>query len=62
MTPTRTKHLFALAGMATLAMLQPAMALDAQSFVDRVEAIYEPLGYELSPISTPILPPIRWAT
>jgi hypothetical protein len=48
MTPTRTKHLFALAGMATLAMLQPAMALDAQSFVDRVEAIYEPLGYELS--------------
>jgi hypothetical protein len=48
MTPTRNKHLFALAGMATLAMLQPAMALDAQSFVDRVEAIYEPLGYELS--------------
>ena len=48
MTPTRNKHLFALAGMATLALLQPAMALDAQSFVDRVEAIYEPLGYELS--------------
>ena len=48
MSSTRPKHLFAMAGMATLALLQPAMALDAQSFVARVEAIYEPLGYELT--------------
>ena len=42
------KQFFAMAGMATLALLQPAMALDAQSFIDRVEAVYEPLGYELT--------------
>lgn len=44
MTKTR---LILLATVATGAMLQPAMALDAQAFVDRVAAVYKTIGYDL---------------
>ncbi|MET3927290.1 hypothetical protein [Devosia sp. 2618] len=43
---SRTKLLL-LATVATGVMLQPAMALDAQSFVDRVAAVYKTMGYDL---------------
>lgn len=44
MTKTR---LILLAGVATGIMLQPAMALDAQAFVDRVAEVYKTIGYDL---------------
>ncbi|ODT79463.1 MAG: hypothetical protein ABS76_19965 [Pelagibacterium sp. SCN 64-44] len=44
----KTTGLMLATGLATLAMLQPAMALDAEAFVDRIEAIYNAMGYELS--------------
>jgi hypothetical protein len=47
MNNTKTINLALLAGIATIAALQPAMALDAQAFADRLVAVYEPLGYEL---------------
>lgn len=34
-------------GMATLALMQPAMALDAQEFVDRIAAVYKIGGYDI---------------
>lgn len=34
-------------GMATLALMQPAMALDAQTFVDRIAAVYKIGGYDI---------------
>jgi hypothetical protein len=34
-------------GMATLALMQPAMALDAQEFVDRIAAVYKLGGYDI---------------
>ncbi|HWV20682.1 MAG TPA: hypothetical protein VN036_06615 [Devosia sp.] len=34
-------------GMATLALMQPAMALDAQTFVDRIAAVYKLGGYDI---------------
>jgi hypothetical protein len=48
MIKTKTTGLMLATGLATLAMLQPAMALDAEAFVDRIEAIYEVMGYDLS--------------
>jgi hypothetical protein len=35
-------------GMATLALMQPAMALDAQTFVDRIAAVYKIGGYDIA--------------
>jgi hypothetical protein len=43
---TKTTGLMLATGLATLALLQPAMALDAEAFVDRIEAVYKTLGYE----------------
>ena len=43
---TRTK-LMLLASVATGIMMQPAMALDAQAFVDRAAAVYKTIGYDL---------------
>jgi hypothetical protein len=48
MRTTRTTGLMLATGLATLALLQPAMALDAEAFVDRIEAVYEVMGYDLS--------------
>ncbi len=42
----KTTGLMLATGLATLAMLQPAMALDAEAFVDRIEAVYGAMGYE----------------
>ncbi len=43
---TKTTGLMLATGLATLALLQPAMALDAEAFVDRISAVYKTLGYE----------------
>ncbi len=37
-----------LASVASAALLQPAFALDAQAFVDRIQAVWGPLGYEFT--------------
>ncbi|WP_375451867.1 hypothetical protein [uncultured Devosia sp.] len=37
-----------LAGVASAALLQPAFALDAQAFVDRIQAVWGPLGYQFT--------------
>jgi len=37
-----------LASVASVALLQPAFALDAQAFVDRIQAVWGPLGYEFT--------------
>lgn len=44
----KTTSLMAGAALATLALLQPAMALDAQAFVDRIAAVYEQSGIKLT--------------
>ena len=44
----KTTGLVATTGLATLIFIQPAMALDAEAFVDRIEAVYGTMGYELS--------------
>lgn len=46
MTTMKTKGLMLATGLATLAMMQPAMALDAEAFIDRIEAVYGAMGYE----------------
>ena len=43
---TQTATLMLLATTATLAALQPANALEAQAFVDRVAAVYKHIGYD----------------
>lgn len=48
MTITKTNGLMLATGLATLAMLQPAMALDAQAFVDRIAQTYKVGGYDFS--------------
>lgn len=48
MTTTKIKGLMLASGLATLAMLQPAMALDAQAFVDRIAEVYKIGGYDIS--------------
>lgn len=45
-TTMKTTGLMMASGLATLAMLQPAMALDAEAFVDRIEAVYGAMGYQ----------------
>lgn len=47
MTPTKILSLTLLGSVAGLAMLQPAMALDAQAFADRLAAVYERVGYTI---------------
>ena len=47
MTTNKTISLALLAGVATIASLQPAMALDAQAFVDRISAVYGAVGYDI---------------
>ncbi len=42
----KTTGLMLATGLATLAMLQPAMALDAEAFVDRIKAVYGAMGYD----------------
>ena len=37
-----------LASVASVALLQPAFALDAKAFVDRIQAVWGPLGYEFT--------------
>jgi hypothetical protein len=44
----KTTGLLAATALATLTVMQPAMALDAQAFVDRVTSVYGAMGYELS--------------
>lgn len=48
MTTTKTTGLMLASGLATLAMMQPAMALDAEAFVDRIETVYKVMGYDMS--------------
>ena len=43
----KTTGLMLATGLATLTMMQPAMALDADAFVDRIEAVYGAMGYAL---------------
>ncbi|MCP8884555.1 hypothetical protein NIM87_13640 [Devosia sp. XJ19-1] len=44
----KTTGLMAATGLATLALMQPAMALDADAFVDRIETVYKAMGTEMS--------------
>lgn len=44
----RTTGLMAATALATLALAQPAMALDAEEFVDRIATVYAVMGYDLS--------------
>lgn len=46
MRTTKTRLL--LSGVATIALMGPAMALDAQAFVDRIAEVYKPLGYDFA--------------
>lgn len=43
---TRTIKLMLLSGVASAALLGQAQALEAQAFVDRIAAVYKPLGYD----------------
>lgn len=47
MKTTQTVRLL-LSGVATIALMTPAMALEAQAFVDRVAEVYKTIGYDLS--------------
>lgn len=44
---TKTTTLMLGAAVSTLALMQPAMAIDAQAFVDRIAAVYEKGGIKL---------------
>lgn len=44
---TKTAATLLLGGVATAMLMGPAMALDAQAFVDRVAEVYKTVGYEL---------------
>lgn len=48
MNLSKTKSLMLGAALSTLALMQPAMALDAQAFVDRIAAVYEQGGVKLT--------------
>jgi hypothetical protein len=43
-----TARLLLLSGVATTALMGPAMALEAQAFVDRVAQVYKTIGYEFT--------------
>jgi hypothetical protein len=47
MRTTQTARLL-LSGVASIALMGPAMALDAEAFVDRMTEVYRAAGYELS--------------
>ena len=47
MKSTKIQGLMLASGMATLALMQPAMALDAEAFVDRLAAVYKIGGYDI---------------
>ncbi|QQR39681.1 hypothetical protein [Devosia rhizoryzae] len=44
---TKTAGLMLASGLTTLALMQPASALEAQAFIDRFEAVYAVMGYDL---------------
>lgn len=48
MNTTTIRGLMLATGLSTLAMMQPAMALDAQTFVDRIAAVYKVGGYDIT--------------
>lgn len=48
MTTPKTKGLMLASGLMTLAMLQPAMALDAEAFVQRIADVYKVGGYDIA--------------
>lgn len=48
MRTTKTTRLMLLSGVATVALMGPAMALDAQAFVDRIAEVYKPIGYDFT--------------
>ncbi len=48
MMTTKIKGLMLASGLATLAMLQPAMALDAQAFMQRIADVYKIGGYDIT--------------
>ena len=48
MNTTTIRGLMLATGVSTLAMMQPAMALDAQTFVDRIAAVYKVGGYDIT--------------
>lgn len=48
MRTNQTARLLLLSSVATAALMSPAMALDAQVFVDRVAEVYKHIGYDLS--------------
>lgn len=48
MKTAQTARLLLLGSVATAALTGPAMALEAQAFVDRVEAVYKSVGYDFS--------------
>lgn len=48
MMTTKIQGLMMASGLATLALMQPAMALDAQTFVDRLAAVYKVGGYDIT--------------
>lgn len=48
MRTIHTARLLLLSGVATTALMGPAMALEAQAFVDRVAEVYKTIGYDFS--------------
>ncbi len=43
----KTTSLMLASGLATLALMQPAMALDAEAFVSRIAEVYKTAGYDI---------------
>lgn len=48
MRTNQTARMLLLSSAATLALMTPAMALDAQTFVDRVAEVYKSVGYDFT--------------
>lgn len=48
MKTNKITRLALLASVASIALLQPAFALDAKAFVDRIQAVWGPLGYQFT--------------
>ncbi|MBJ3786905.1 hypothetical protein [Devosia sediminis] len=44
----KTTGLFAATGLATIMLMQPAMALEADAFVERIATVYQAMGYDLT--------------
>ncbi|KFC70585.1 hypothetical protein FF80_00856 [Devosia sp. LC5] len=45
---TKSVSLMLLAGVASIGVVQPSMALEAQAFLDRVALVYKTIGYEFA--------------